>query len=55
MKHINVIKLHEIFEGENTYYFIYDYLEGDTLNDFLKKSIYQPLGKRDIKKIIKVI
>lgn len=36
--HPNLIKLHEIFEGENSYYLIFEFLEGETLHKFIKNS-----------------
>ena len=35
--HPNVIKLHDVYEGENTYYFVMDIVEGASLYDSIKK------------------
>lgn len=35
--HQNIIKLHETFEGEGTYYFVMDIVEGQSLYDQIKK------------------
>lgn len=34
--HPNVIKLVEVFEGENTYYFVMELSEGNSLYDEIK-------------------
>ncbi|CAD8076634.1 unnamed protein product [Paramecium sonneborni] len=34
--HKNIVKLIDIFEGEQTYYLIFEYLEGETLHKYLK-------------------
>ena len=36
--HKNVIKLEEVFEGENTYYFVMEIMEGNSLYDEIKKN-----------------
>ncbi|CAD8203162.1 unnamed protein product [Paramecium octaurelia] len=36
--HPNLIKLQELYEGENSYYLIFDYLEGETLHKYIKNS-----------------
>lgn len=38
----NVIKLHETFEGENTYYFVMEIVEGTSLYDEIKKHSSSP-------------
>jgi serine/threonine protein kinase len=35
--HPNVIKLYEVFEGENTFYFVMEIVEGVSLYDEIKK------------------
>jgi serine/threonine protein kinase len=35
--HINVIKLYETFEGENTFYFVMEIIEGTSLYDEIKR------------------
>ncbi|CAD8121774.1 unnamed protein product [Paramecium sonneborni] len=39
--HQNIIKLNEIFEGENSYYLVFDYLDGENLHKFIKNQSYQ--------------
>ena len=39
VNHPNVIKLKEVFEGENTYYLVMDLSEGNSLYDELKYSL----------------
>ena len=34
--HPNLIRMQDIFEGENSYYIIFDYLEGETLYKYVK-------------------
>ena len=34
--HPNIIKLYEVFEGENTYYFVMELSEGNSLYDEIK-------------------
>ena len=36
-EHNNVIKLYEVFEGENTYYFVMELSNGCSLYDEIKK------------------
>ncbi|CAD8091078.1 unnamed protein product [Paramecium primaurelia] len=36
--HPNLIKLQELYEGENSYYLIFEYLEGETLHKYIKNS-----------------
>jgi len=35
--HPNVIKLYEVFEGENTFYFVMEISEGPSLYDEIKR------------------
>jgi len=39
LNHRNFIKLHDIYEGDKSYYLIMDLLEGDTLNVYVKKNL----------------
>jgi len=36
--HPNIINLLEIYEGENTFYMILEYLKGRSLHDVINKS-----------------
>lgn len=36
-KHPNVIQLNEVYEGDNTYYFVMELSEGNSLYDEIKK------------------
>jgi serine/threonine protein kinase len=36
LQHENVIQLKEIYEGENSFYLIIEYLSGPTLSRFIK-------------------
>ncbi|CAD8080769.1 unnamed protein product [Paramecium sonneborni] len=50
LNHQNVIQLLDIFEGDSTYYLIFEYLQGDTLHKFIKQQI-KPLSE-DVIRII---
>ncbi|CAD8061423.1 unnamed protein product [Paramecium primaurelia] len=51
LNHQNVIQLLDIFEGESTYYLIFEYLQGDTLHKFLKQQS-KPLSEEMIRIIL---
>lgn len=53
--HPNVIKLHEVFEGENTFYFVMDIVEGSSLYDSIKKHAQQPYKESEIREIISML
>ena len=53
--HPNVIKLHEVFEGESTFYFVMDIVEGVSLFDSIKKHEKTPYDHSEIKEIIGMI
>lgn len=42
--HMNIIKLFEVFEGENTYYFIMELCEGNSLYDEIKNHQSAPFS-----------
>lgn len=49
LNHPSIMKLHEVFETENSLYFILDLLEGGQLYDKMKqKHRYTPDEIRDI-------
>jgi len=37
LDHPNIIKLHEVYEGDQKYYMVLDYLAGGSLSDLLMK------------------
>lgn len=37
LHHPNIVRLHDIFEGEKSYYLILELLAGDTLHSIMKK------------------
>jgi len=39
LKHENIVKLEEVYEGENTFYIILEYLKGGSLHDIITKAI----------------
>lgn len=41
LNHPNIIRLHEVFEGEKTFYMILDYLKGYSLNDLMHEKKQQ--------------
>ncbi|CAD8142012.1 unnamed protein product [Paramecium pentaurelia] len=51
LKHENIVKLEEVYEGENTFYIILEYLKGGSLHDIITKAIIQ-LGWDEIKVIM---
>jgi len=53
--HDNIIKLYETFEGENTYYYVMELLEGACLYDDIKKHSNQPYSDTEIKDIMKML
>ncbi|CAD8111518.1 unnamed protein product [Paramecium sonneborni] len=52
--HPNIIKLNEIFEGENSYYLVFDYLEGENLHKFIKNQLYQ-IPENNVRTILQQI
>ena len=53
--HENIIKLYETFEGENTYYFVMEILEGASLYDEIKKHSNHPYSDTEVKDIMKML
>jgi serine/threonine protein kinase len=52
----NIIKLYEVFEGENTYYFVMEIVESCTsLYDDVKKHASNPYEDTDVREIMKLI
>ncbi|CAK88031.1 unnamed protein product (macronuclear) [Paramecium tetraurelia] len=51
LKHESIVKLEEVYEGENTFYLILEYLKGSSLHDMITKGIIQ-LGWVEIKVIM---
>ncbi|CAK60765.1 unnamed protein product (macronuclear) [Paramecium tetraurelia] len=51
--HPNLIKLNEIFEGENSYYLVFDYLDGENLHKFIKNQSYQ-IPEQNVRTILHV-
>lgn len=39
INHDNIVKLEEVYEGENTFYIILEYLKGNSLHDMITKGI----------------
>lgn len=38
LNHQNIVKLYEIFEGESSFYLVFEHLPGDTLYRFIKNQ-----------------
>jgi len=39
LNHKSIIELQEVYEGENTFYMILEYLKGKSLNDIINKAL----------------
>jgi calcium-dependent protein kinase len=53
--HPNVIKLYETFEGDNTYYFVMEIVEGTSLYDEIKNHSATPYKDDEIRDILKML
>ena len=53
--HPNVIKLFEVFEGENTFYFVMEIVESTSLYDDVKKHSVLQYADSEVREIIKMI
>ena len=51
--HKNIVKLREVYEGENTYYLVMDISEGKSLYDEIKSHQEKPFTPKEILQIIK--
>ncbi|CAD8140070.1 unnamed protein product [Paramecium pentaurelia] len=51
LNHEYIVKLEEVYEGDNTFYIILEYLKGTSLHDLISKGIIQ-LGWDEIKSIM---
>ncbi|EGR34026.1 protein kinase domain protein [Ichthyophthirius multifiliis] len=51
-EHENVIKLFEVFEGENTFYFVMEIVDGNSLYEEIKKKQNKPFHEDEIKDIL---
>lgn len=48
LDHDYIVKLEEVYEGDNTFYIILEYLKGSSLHDLISKEIIQ-LGWDEIR------
>jgi serine/threonine protein kinase len=55
LSHPNIIRLYEVYEGEQSYYLILEYLEGMTLNDLIRQRGGQGFSMEEIKLIMRVL
>ena len=53
LDHPGIVKIHDVFEEKNTAYYVMDYIEGENLNDMVKRNGSLPEQKA-IEYIIKV-
>ena len=53
--HPNVIKLFEVFEGESTFYFVMEIVEGISLYEKIKRQQSEAFLEEEIKEIIKML
>ncbi|CAD8066591.1 unnamed protein product [Paramecium primaurelia] len=53
--HPHFVKLHEIYQGENSYYLVTDYLQGDTLYNYIKTFPDDQIPSHQIREAIKII
>ncbi|CAD8194952.1 unnamed protein product [Paramecium octaurelia] len=53
--HPHFVKLHEIYQGENSYYLVTDYLAGDTLYNYIKTFPDDQIPSHQIREAIKII
>lgn len=50
--HPNVIKLHQVFEGEQTFYFVMDLVEGHSLFEDIKEHTFDPYTDDEVRDLI---
>lgn len=50
LDHPGIVKIYDIFEENNTAYYVMDYIEGENLNDIVKRNGPLPEQKADEKK-----
>ncbi|CAD8128322.1 unnamed protein product [Paramecium sonneborni] len=55
IEHPSFVKLYEIYQGENSYYIVTDYLEGNTLYNYIKSYPDDQLPQYQIREAIKII
>jgi calcium-dependent protein kinase len=56
LKHPNIIKLKEVYEGDHTFYLILELLKGDSLTRMMKYQSLQGLFPMDkVREIVKVV
>jgi serine/threonine protein kinase len=48
LKHDNIIELEEIYEGDNNFYLVLEYLKGKNLHDYIHKSKAKGISFEDI-------
>jgi calcium/calmodulin-dependent protein kinase I len=53
--HPNVIKLYDVFEGEHTFYFLMELVEGVSLYEEIKKHSQTPFKDYEIKEIVQML
>ena len=53
--HKNLVKLKEVFEGENTFYLVMDISEGNSLYDEIKRHANQPYSDTEVIDVMKML
>lgn len=54
-KHTNIVTLYDHFESNDYIFIVMEYLEGDTLNNYLKKTICENISEKIVASIIKIL
>lgn len=53
LTHSNIVKVLDVFDENNTTYFVMEYVDGENLNDYLKRN--HPLDESDAVEVIKTV
>lgn len=54
LTHPSIIQIHEIYEGQSTFYIIFELLKGPTLSKLIRSNA-QPFDVEEIRTIIRVL
>lgn len=53
IEHPNIVKVNEVFEANNTAYYVMEYLDGESLRDYVRRS--GPLGEEEMLSLMKPV